>query len=112
MNSHKTTIIVLVCLLVCSAFIIGFLINRNFHIQISDTPDPTQQINLSEFLPDSKQIKKEDTTINYSKYEVKKGDTLDTIAKLFGTTKENLIKINNLKSENIFAGDIILIPSN
>lgn len=45
-------------------------------------------------------------------YEVKKGDTLDTIARMFGVTKQSIITINKLQSKNIGAGDTLIIPSN
>ncbi len=116
MNSNKTITITLVSLLVLSAFIIGFLINRNFRIQIVDTPDPTQQINLNEFFSNTKQtnspkINQEEISDTQVKYEVKKGDTLDIVAKLFGVSKASVIKTNNLKSENIKEGGILIIQT-
>lgn len=45
------------------------------------------------------------------KYKVKKGDSLEKIAKKFGIKKEELVAFNNIKNENfIKAGDEILIP--
>ncbi len=44
-----------------------------------------------------------------SLYEVKQGDTLDTIAKLFGINKNTIIWANNIKNKNIKVGDSLLI---
>lgn len=44
-----------------------------------------------------------------SLYEVKSGDTLDTIAKLFGISKNTIIWANDLKSKNVKPGETLLI---
>lgn len=44
-----------------------------------------------------------------SLYEVKSGDSLDTVAKLFGVSKNTIIWANDLKSEKITKGDQLLI---
>lgn len=44
-----------------------------------------------------------------SVYEVKKGDTLATVAKLFGVSKNTIMWANDLKSQTITPGDTLLI---
>ncbi len=44
-----------------------------------------------------------------SLYEVKDGDTLDSVAKLFGVTKNTIVWANSLKDKNIKSGDTLLI---
>jgi murein DD-endopeptidase MepM/ murein hydrolase activator NlpD len=44
-----------------------------------------------------------------SVYEVKNGDTLATIAKLFGVSKNTIMWANDLKSEKITPGDTLVI---
>jgi len=44
-----------------------------------------------------------------SLYEVKPGDTLDTVAKLFGVSKNTIIWANDLKSQSVKPGDTLLI---
>ena len=44
-------------------------------------------------------------------YRVRSGDTLDAIAKNYGTSVETLCKINRLETEKILAGQQILVPS-
>lgn len=44
-----------------------------------------------------------------SVYEVKKGDTLSTIAALFGVSKNTIIWANDLKSQTVSVGDILVI---
>lgn len=48
-------------------------------------------------------------TDEISLYEVKKGDTLATIAKIFGVSKNTIIWANDLKSNNLTVGDSIVI---
>lgn len=49
------------------------------------------------------------TNDTISVYEVKKGDTLATVAKLFGVSKNTIIWANDLKSEKISPGDTLVI---
>lgn len=49
------------------------------------------------------------TSDTISVYEVKKGDTLGTIAKLFGVSKNTIMWANDMKSQNITPGDTLLI---
>lgn len=119
MNSQKTTIIVLVTLLVCSAFTIGYLIDKNFYIKVVNSETPTTEVNMNglyntKYPPITKKITTEDVQFPVSdtvgaKYEVKKGDTLDTIARLFNISKETIIKVNNLKTESVSVGDVLII---
>ncbi len=47
----------------------------------------------------------------YQSYQIKKGDTLTSIATKFGTSYQELAKINNISNPNlIYAGDIIKVP--
>lgn len=43
-------------------------------------------------------------------YTVKKGDTLETIAKKYGLTVKEIMDYNNMRDEKIFAGDELKIP--
>jgi len=45
----------------------------------------------------------------YETYTVKKGDSLYVIAKRYNTTVDNLIKLNNLKTNNLSIGQILKI---
>lgn len=49
-------------------------------------------------------------TSNYNTYTVVKGDSLWSISKKFNTTVDNLININNLKSNNLSIGQKLLVP--
>jgi murein DD-endopeptidase MepM/ murein hydrolase activator NlpD len=44
-----------------------------------------------------------------STYEIKKGDTLASIAKLFGVSKNTIMWANDLKSEKLIPGDTLVI---
>ena len=118
MNSHKTTIIVLVVLLVCSSFTIGYLIDKNFYIKVVNNKLPTTIINLGDTsLTEIGTTTLQTMQLNHptdltpERYEVKKGDTLDVIARLFGISKKTIIQTNNLKTEKISAGDVLLIDA-
>ncbi len=51
-------------------------------------------------------------TDNYQNYVVKPGDTLYKIAKNYGMSVEELIKINNLSNTNLFVGQILKVKQN
>lgn len=42
-------------------------------------------------------------------YEIKKGDTLDTVAKLFNISKNTIVWANNLKDKNLVPGSSLII---
>ncbi len=47
----------------------------------------------------------------FIQYKIVRGDTLSHIARVYGTTVEELVRINHIKDKNkIYAGDTILIP--
>ncbi len=48
--------------------------------------------------------------VEYLEYTVKKGDSLYTIAKKYNTTVQVLTDINMLTTNNIFPGQVLLIP--
>ncbi|MBP3766629.1 MAG: LysM peptidoglycan-binding domain-containing protein [Bacilli bacterium] len=57
-------------------------------------------------------LKDNDDNANYIEYTVKKGDNLYSIAKTYGITQKELMDINNLNSNLLSIGQILLIPSN
>lgn len=48
---------------------------------------------------------------NISVYEVKKGDTLDSVSKLFNVSKEVIIIENKLKDKTLSTGEFLTIPA-
>ncbi len=48
----------------------------------------------------------------YDTYVVKSGDNLYKIAKNFGMSVEELIKLNNLKTTNLFVGQVLKVKQN
>ncbi|MGG1630845.1 LysM peptidoglycan-binding domain-containing protein [Rossellomorea sp. NRS-1567] len=74
----------------------------------SDRIYPGQELKVSGSAAASS--KNESSTPNKSyTYKVKKGDTLFSIAKKHKTTVGNLKKINNLKSDRIYAGQVLKV---
>ena len=57
-------------------------------------------------------LKENSDNANYIEYIVKKGDNLYSIAKTYGITQKELMDINNLNSNLLSIGQILLIPSN
>lgn len=49
------------------------------------------------------------TNDTISVYEVKKGDTIATVAKLYGVSKNTILWANDLKSEKLIPGDTLII---
>lgn len=47
---------------------------------------------------------------DYKEYEVKAGDSLYSIAKLFNTTVDDIMKVNNLQTTILSVGQILKIP--
>ena len=43
-------------------------------------------------------------------YTVKKGDSLYSISKVYNTTVDEIVKLNNLKNNNLSIGQILRIP--
>lgn len=51
------------------------------------------------------------TTQKYIRYTIVKGDTLGKLAKRYGTTVDELVRINHIKNKNlIITGHTLLIP--
>ncbi|MCY4463953.1 MAG: LysM peptidoglycan-binding domain-containing protein [Chloroflexi bacterium] len=46
----------------------------------------------------------------FFQYEIKSGDTLYTLARLFGTSQAELIRLNGVAAESLRAGQSILVP--
>ena len=49
--------------------------------------------------------------VSSKKYVIKQGDTLYLIAKRLGTTVNKLISINNLKSNDVYVGQVLYVPA-
>jgi murein DD-endopeptidase MepM/ murein hydrolase activator NlpD len=83
----------------------------------SNPDDDTDDINISEdglLMVQSGPLRvstEKEKPINdtISLYEVKTGDTLDTVASLFGVSKNTIIWANNLKTKKLTVGDSLLI---
>ena len=47
----------------------------------------------------------------YIQYTMRRGDTLSHLARVYHTTVDELVRINNIQDVNkIYEGDVILIP--
>ena len=63
-------------------------------------------------IPSAEVPEPDNNTVAYTTYKVKKGDTLNAIAKKYNTTKEEIMEVNpSIKDPNkIYIGQEILIP--
>lgn len=86
-----------------------FSIARNYNVSVNDLMSIN---NLSSSILSIGQTLVIPTTSsdNYKSYTVKKGDTLFGIASRFGTTVDNIKRINNLTSNTLNIGQVLLIP--
>lgn len=66
---------------------------------------------ISNDLSIGKVLKIPNTLNVYDSYTVKRGDTLYSIARKYNTTVDNLRRLNNLNSDSLSIGQVILLPS-
>ena len=75
--------------------------------------DNTQDLDVMQATSGSLRLSTEDidfpTSDTISVYEVKKGDTLATVAKLFNVSKNTIMWANDLKSQSLTPGDTLVI---
>lgn len=80
---------------------------------VSAQADDTKDLDVMQAIVGSLRISTEDidfpTSDTISVYEIKKGDSLATVAKLFGVSKNTIIWANDLKSEVIIPGNTLVI---
>lgn len=78
-----------------------------------DAESDSQDLDVMQATEGSLRVSTEDIDFPVSDaisiYEVKKGDSLATVAKLFSVSKNTIIWANNLKSQNISPGDTLVI---
>ena len=74
------------------------------------TPRPRTTIIRVTATPDNTSTPKPVPTVSSTKYTVKKGDTLSTVAQKFKITVEAIRAANNLTDDTIRVGDILNIP--
>ena len=70
---------------------------------------PGQVIKLSEVCALKQDVSQSDSQVD-NIYIVKKGDTLYSVAKMFNTTVNDLIKLNNLQSTFLQIGEQLIVP--
>jgi LysM repeat protein len=54
--------------------------------------------------------KKENAATGTTYHKVRKGETLSTIAQKYGTTIKKIKRANNIKGDNIYVGQRLIIP--
>ena len=80
-------------------------IGQNLRIRMTASNMEIEECYGEDYIEDIPSI----NTINYS---VKKGDSLYKIANMYNTTISEIIKLNNLKTNNLSIGQLLKIPSN
>jgi LysM repeat protein len=74
------------------------------------TPRPRTTIIHVTATPENTSTPKLAPTVSSTRYTVKKGDTLSTVAQKFKITVEAIRAANNLSDDTIHVGDILIIP--
>lgn len=83
----------------------GNAINGNFLPSLSGVNDELALLNEGLGLAET-------STQGTTEYLIQQGDTLSDIAARYGTTVDELVRLNNIENPNlIFAGDTLLIPN-
>jgi len=130
MRAQNIIIGVLVFLLIICSFIIGFfskdiyneiqreraenkeILKRQLYETFNTNPGPsTYQEVLKQRELEAQKIRNKIENLTSQIYEVKKGDTLDTISKLFGVSKEAIMIANKLAFPEITVGSTLVIPN-
>ncbi len=79
------------------------------------TPTPKEVANGSDPGPEDGVVEKDTTELSaatkFDSYKVRKGDTAPKVAKKFGITQKELLRINGLKSAYFRVGQILKVPS-
>ena len=90
-----------------------YLLNSGFNRWATD-PDGPHQLNLPMDKAESFQSKLEEMPpeqrLTWKRYQIKSGDSLDLIARHYGTTTQLLRQVNKLNGNTIRAGKHLLIP--
>ena len=91
-----------------------YLFNPGFNRWATDPKGPHRLLlpneNVAQFNQALTQLPPEER-LTWSRYKIKKGDTVSTIAKRHSITPSLLRSINNIKKNRIRAGDTLLIPT-
>ena len=87
----------------------GGIINANIDLEMINSSYKTSNINVIDEIEKTGEREEEDYSIIM--YIVKKGDTLWKIAKMFGSTVDDIARTNGIEDENlILPGQKIFIP--
>ncbi|QWK20538.1 MAG: LysM peptidoglycan-binding domain-containing protein [Hydrogenobacter thermophilus] len=58
----------------------------------------------------SEEIPGEKTKVSYVKHRVRRGETVSSIAKKYGVSVKEVMRVNHLKSKKLYAGMVLKIP--
>ncbi len=86
-------------------------IAKKYKVSVKYLKRLNPKLKRKKFLRPGERICVRERKIIYVKYKVKKGDTLITIAKKFGTDVKEIKKLNNLKTNAIRVGQVLKIPT-
>ena len=82
-------------------------LSRNLHILVPDQSANTSQINIAKLAS-----QKTDFQLNHRssvRHKIRRGETLSTIARRYGTSTKSIMRLNRLKSTRIKTGQIIKV---
>ena len=89
-----------------------YSIGRRFNTSVEKLKEINNLINNNIYKGQVLYIDDKDNSTDTNIYQVQKGDTLYKIASLFNTTVDEIKKINNLTTNELYIGDKLIIPEN
>ncbi len=84
---------------------------KPLHLLVPSSEELTDGIDVAQLAIQKTQINTPSAKIEHVTHKIKRGETLSTVAKKYGTDTRTLMKVNRLKSSRIKAGQIIKIKT-
>lgn len=92
-----------------------YAIARNYGISVDDIKSfnnlTSNTLSIGQKLRIPVSVDQEITVTPYIEYTVKKGDNLYAIARIYGTTQQEIMNLNNLTSNLLSIGQVLKIPT-
>lgn len=86
-------------------------LSNPLHLLVPSTEDHSGEINVTQLATQKTQTAAFGAKFVHITHKIKRGETLSTVAKKYGTDTRTLMKVNRLKSSKIKAGQIIKIST-
>ena len=88
----------------------GKKLTNTLHLLVPADESSTNKINVAKLA--SQQTKTQQDHIKHVTHKIKRGETLSTLATMYGTNTKDLMKMNRLKSTKLKVGQILKVKGN